>query len=171
MMDDEGTIGEYCNMNDTNRHKQIHIQSHLTRYTTNHCLLTAHPFSPLMNNTYNFNLYIKGTCSCSIDCPLYTDLTVLFHEHLSSTSFLWWDPGQSSFIFCVLLCFLFFIFFELCVKPLVPVHIGCSFMIATAVFYDVYHSSSQRRIIDQTTTTASSNIVVMFFLVMDITEI
>ena len=32
-------------------------------YISNHCLLRAASFSPLMYSAYNFNLYIKGNCS------------------------------------------------------------------------------------------------------------
>ena len=30
-----------------------------------------------MNSAYNFNVYIKATFSCYLECPLYTGLTVV----------------------------------------------------------------------------------------------
>ena len=40
-------------------------------------------FSSLTNSAYNFNQYIKGTSSSSLECLLYTGLTVswIFHPH------------------------------------------------------------------------------------------
>ena len=37
-----------------------------------------------MNSAYNFKLFIKATFSCSLECPLYTGLTV-FEQSQSRT--------------------------------------------------------------------------------------
>jgi hypothetical protein len=56
-------------------YSQACLNGHL--YIADHCLKMAASFFQLINNEYNFNLYIKGTFSGSLECPWYTDLTVL----------------------------------------------------------------------------------------------
>ena len=51
------TVG-FCMVN--NLYIHICFKRHL--YITNHSLQRAASFFPLMNSTYNFNLYVRGTC-------------------------------------------------------------------------------------------------------------